>query len=63
MHTALQPSTTWTPQVPHTLLVVMMAVAVVLLVVALLVATGLMVQSFTGGAPFVPLEPEPGLDL
>jgi hypothetical protein len=41
----------------------MMTVAVVLLVVALLVAAGLMVQSFTGGAPLVPMEPEPGLDL
>ena len=63
MHTALQQSRAWTPQVPHTLLVVMMTVAVVLLVVALLVATGLMVQSLTGGAPLVPMEPEPGLDL
>jgi hypothetical protein len=63
MRTAFQPSRTWTPQVPHTLLVVMMTVAVVLLVVALLVATGLMVQSLTGGAPLVPMEPEPGLDL
>jgi flagellar basal body-associated protein FliL len=63
MHTALQASGTWAPQVPHTLLVVMITVAVVLLVVVLLVATGLMVQSLTGGAPLVPMEPEPGLDL
>ena len=63
MYRTLDLPRTWTPRLPHTLLVVVTTVVVVLLVTVLLVAVGLTVQDLAGGAPAAPLQPGPGLDL
>lgn len=63
MHTAFELRRTWSPQLPHTLVVVLTTVFVLVLAIALLVAVGLTVQDLTGGPPATPLQPEPGLDV
>jgi hypothetical protein len=63
MHTTFDLRRTWAPQLPHTLLIVLMTAVVVLLAIAFLVAAGFMVQNLTGGAPLIPMQPEAGLDL
>lgn len=63
MQTALKMQQTWTPQVPHTLTVVLTSVVLTLLVIGLLVLIGLMAQDPMGGAQFTGPVPEPGLDL
>lgn len=63
MQPAVTLQKTWSPQLQHTLLVVLTAVGAVLLVTTLLVVTGFVVQDLTGGGPPTPLAPEPGLGL
>jgi hypothetical protein len=63
MQTALKMQQTWTPQVPHTVGVVLTSVVLTVLVIALLVVTGLLTQDFMGGVQVTGPLPEPGLDL